>query len=302
MDLGGPIRRRRKSAAKAAAKAGAKATAKKTRRPAGPATRKKRPQVKRAVVRRTAAGPVRVGRFAVHPGLAAFVVAAVGLGLGYLVAVTLIFPAPETPVELQGVPDLRGQPLALALSELADSGLAVSRVDSVRHPLVAAGTVIGQSPLPGLTALLHAPVRVTVSSGREVRPVPDLTRLGGNRAAELLEAGGFLVQVDTVESTVAADRVLRIEPAPGTEVALPGRVRLMVSRGPPTFLMPDLAGMTQGEAFALLRAMGMVLGEVDRRYSLLNVRLVFGQYPEPYEPVVEGTNVRLVLGREVPWQ
>ncbi len=237
-----------------------------------------------------------------HPALAALMVAGFGLGLGYLVAVTLVFPVPDTPVQLQSVPDLRGRPLALALSELEDSGLAVSRVDSVRHPVAAAGAVIGQSPLPGLTALVHAPVRVTVSSGREVRPVPDLTRLGGGRAAELLAAGGFAVQVDTVESTVAVGRVLGIDPEPGTEVALPGSVRIMVSSGPPTFLMPDLAGTTQGEAFALVRALGLVLEEVDIRYSLLNVGLVFGQYPRPDEPVAEGTNVRLVVGREVSWR
>lgn len=293
MDLGGSIRRRRKSAARTRAKG--------KQRPTGRKTRKKRSPGKRPRSR-TRAARVRLGRYAVYPGIAALAAAAAGLGLGYLVAVTLMFPAPDTPVELQIVPDLRGQPVALALSELADSGLAVSRVDSVRHPLVPAGMVMGQSPLPGPTALVHAAVRVTVSAGREVRPVPDLSRLDGVRAAELLEAGGFLVQVDTVESTVASGRVLSMDPEPGTEVQLPASVRLAVSRGPPTFLMPDLSGMTQGEAFALLRALGMVMGEVDRRYSLLNVRLIFGQYPEPYEPVTEGTRVRLIVGREVAWQ
>ena len=97
-------------------------------------------------------------------------------------------------------------------------------------------------------------------------------------------------------------RVLGMDPEPGTEVPLPGSIRLAVSRGLPTFLMPDLAGMTQGEAFALLRALGLAMGGIDRRYSLLNVRLIFGQYPEPYEPVTEGTQVRLIVGREVAWQ
>lgn len=293
MDLGGSIRRRRKSAARPPSKRKRRSAARETR---------KRGSRKRGTGAKKRAARVRAGRFALHPAIAALATAGAGLGLGYLVAVTLIFPVPDTPVELQVVPDLRGQPVALALSELADSGLAVSRVDSVRHPLVPAGMVIGQSPLPGPTALVRAPVRVTVSSGREVRPVPDLTRLDGSRAAELLEAGGFLVQVDTVESTVAPGRVLSMDPEPGTEVPLPGSVQLAVSSGPPTFLMPDLAGMTQGEAFALLRALGLGMGEVDRRYSLLNVRLIFGQYPEPYETVTEGTQVRLIVGREIAWQ
>ncbi|MYJ17988.1 MAG: PASTA domain-containing protein, partial [Gemmatimonadetes bacterium] len=157
MDLGGSIRRRRKGAARTRAKG--------KQRPAGRKPRKQRSPRKRTGAR-TGAARVRLGGIAMHPGIAALAVAGAGLGLGYLVAVTLMFPVPDTPVEVQVVPDLRGQPVMLALSELADSGLVVGRVDSLRHPLVPAGTVMGQSPLPGPTALVNAPVRVTVSSAR----------------------------------------------------------------------------------------------------------------------------------------
>ena len=299
MDLGGSIRRRRKSPARSK-RGGAKKSrpskkprrSKKSRRPNKPRARGKRSRARRA-------RPAGRARNAFRRLLTALVVAGAGLGLGYLVAVFLMFPLPDTPIELQGVPDVRGEPLHTALAALADSGLAAGPVDSVRHPFVAAGMVIGQSPLPGLTAVARAPVRITISSGREMRPVPDLTRLAGDQAAELLAAGGFAVQVDTAESTTPAGRVLGIEPEPGTEVGLPATVRLVISKGPPTFPMPDLVGMTQGEAFAILRSRGLALGEVDRRYSLLNVRAVFGQYPEPNEPVVAGTPVRVVVGREV---
>ena len=288
-----------KGAARAKGSAGKKrarrpAKAKSTRRPArkrsrrGPAGRK---------TARTA--PVRVGRLSLHPALAALLLTGGGLGLGYLVAVTVVFPAGEQPVELQAVPDIRGEPLELALATVVDSGLVIGHVDSVRHPRAEAGIVLGQSPLPGLTALVQAPVRITVSSGPEMRAVPDLTRLAGDRAAELLDAGGFVVRVDTADSRTPAGRVLGIDPAPGTEIRIPGDVRLVVSRGPPTFPMPQLAGMTQGEAYAVLRSLGLELDEVDRRYSLLNVRVVFGQDPEPRVPVAEGTAVRLVVGREV---
>ncbi len=226
-------------------------------------------------------------------------VAAGGLGLGYLVAVTILFPVSDAPVELQAVPDLRGRSLTVAVAVLADSGLAAAPVDSVRHPVAPVGQVIGQSPLPGLTALPAAPIRLTVSSGREVRPVPDLTRLDGERAAELLVAGGFLVTVDTVESTAPAGRILGIEPEPGSELELPAGVHLTVSLGPPTLPMPDLAGLSLGEAFALLRSHGLFLGEVERRFSLLNVGRVFGQIPEVGEEVVAGIRVRLTIGQQI---
>jgi len=248
-------------------------------------------------------GPVdRAARSVVNHALTAFLVVRAGLGAGYLVAVAIPFPVSEPPMELEGVPDLRGHPLALALSELADSGLVISRVDSIRHPLTAAGIVIGQSPLPGNSALINGPVRVTVSSGQELRAVPDLTRLGGERAIQLLGAGGFLVQVDTVESNVAAGSVLAMDPAPGTEVALPATVRLELSEGPATFPMPDLAGWPEGDAVALLRAYGLLRGSVDRRCSLLNVGRVVGQSPAPDEMVTAGTRVRLVVGRRIPWR
>ena len=290
MDLGRSIRRNRRPGAKGARRPRSRSA----RRPARPKSRRGRSGGKGV-----GTAPARAGRRSLHPVLAALLVAGAGLGLGYLIAVVLIFPAREQPLELQAVPDVRGGPLDLALAVVVDSGLVIGHVDSVRHPRVAAGLVLGQSPLPGLTALSQAPVRITVSSGPEVRAIPDLTRLDGRRAAELLDAGGFVVRVDTADSRTPAGRVLGIDPAPGTEIRIPGDVRLVVSRGPPTFAMPRLAGMTPGEAYAVLRSLGLELGEVDRRYSLLNVRVVFGQDPEPYAPVAEGTAVRLVVGREV---
>ena len=229
----------------------------------------------------------------------ALIIAVAGLAAGYMVSTIGFFPPPEPPPALQGVPELWGQPMESAMALLADSGLAVGRVDSVRHPMVPAGVVIGQSPLPGGTALPSAPVRVTVSQGPEMRSVPDVTRLRGGRAAVLLESGGFVVQVDTVESDAPAGRVIAIDPVPGSELALPGSVHLEVSLGPPTLPMPDLSGVTRWEVWGVLDSLGLILSGVELRYSILNVDLVFGQYPEPNMPVEQGTAVRVIVGEEM---
>ena len=225
--------------------------------------------------------------------------AGAGLGAGYLVSTIFVFPAPEPPPDLQGVPNLRGLVAEQALALLADSGLAAGRADSVRHPLAPAGLVIGQSPLPGRTALPGAEVRLTLSLGPEIRSVPDVTRLRGRRAAAALEAGGFAVHVDTVESDMSAGRVVTIDPAPGTEIAMPGSVRLAVSLGPPTFPMPELSGLGEVEARFLLNTLGLVVTTVEKRYSILNVNRVFGQHPEPYADVRTGTTVRLIVGEDM---
>ena len=319
MDLGSSIRRRRTSPSKRS-KGKARAEGSKKRRPQradgpegkrpsrawrrsmGPSFRelaKGAKQKFRSVAGAGATMARRAPRLPDRPLLMALAVVAAGLATGYVVSTSFFFRPPAPPPELQGVPDLRGSPLDVAMASLADSGLGVSRVDSVYHPGVAAGLVIGQNPLPGRTALPEAPLRVTVSLGADVRPVPDVTRLPGSRAAALLEASGFLVQVDTVESTAPAGRVIRIEPVPGTPTAIPGNVRLAVSLGPPTFPMPTLTGMSERAAVNLLSALGLVVSEMDYRYSLLNVNVVFGQYPDPKSEVEQGAEVRLVIGRQV---
>ena len=234
-----------------------------------------------------------------RPFLSALIVAGGGLACGYLVATVFFFRPPPPPPALQGVPDLRGYPLAMAMSVLGDSGLATSQVDSVHHPTVAGGLVIGQSPLPGRTALPEAPVRVTVSMGPDVRPVPDVTRLPGSRAAALLAESGFEVSVDTIESMAPAGRVIHIEPGPGTPVAIPGSVRMAVSLGPPTIPMPSLAGLSEQAALSLLRALGLVVSQIEYRYSILNVNRVFGQYPDPNAQIEQGAEVQLIVGRQV---
>ena len=224
-------------------------------------------------------------------------IAAAGLISGYVVATRMLFPPGAPPPSLQGVPDLAGRAFGSAAAMLADSGLSVARVDSVHHPVIAAGTVIGQSPLPGWTALPGAGVRVTLSVGPEIGAVPDVTRLLAGRATRVLQSSGFMVEVDTVESEAAAGRVLLIEPEPGTELALPGAVRLEVSLGPPTLPIPDLSGMWLDEAIAVLDILGLVVSEFDMRYSILNVDRVFAQHPVPYTQVEAGTAVRLTVGQ-----
>lgn len=234
-----------------------------------------------------------------RPILSALVIAGGGLACGYLVATVFFFRPPPSPPALQGVPDLRGHPFAVAMAELADSGLTASRVDSVFHPAVPSGVVIGQSPLPGRTALPRAAVRMTVSMGPDVRPVPDVTRLPGVRAAALLAESGFVVAVDTLESMSPAGRVISIEPGPGTPVNIPASVRMAVSLGPPTIPMPVLSGRSEQAAVNLLRALGLAVSRIEYRYSILNVNVVFGQYPAPNTEVEQGAEVQLIVGRRV---
>lgn len=224
-----------------------------------------------------------------------------GLGLGFLVATRALFPAPEPPSDLVTVPDLRGLDAGEAVARLAALGLAVGQEDSLRHPSVERGRIFGQSPLPGQLALPGAEVELTYSSGKDRRIVPSVSRLEGTGARAVLEASGFTVEVDTVDSDEPKGRVVITEPASGTEVELPALVRIGVSRGPPMIAVPDLIGLTEEDAVALLDSLGLEVSEVQTRFRFgLDQGLVVDQSPSPGTMVVRGGAVMLGVGERAP--
>lgn len=223
----------------------------------------------------------------------------VGLGGGYLYAAKGVFASEAAgPAELLPVPELIGLSIEAATRGLEDAGLAVGEVDSIRHPEAVAGTIVGQAPFRGQFALPGAAIDLSISLGPEVRPVPDVSRLRGDRALTVLETSGFQVTVDSVQSPVTAGQVLRTDPSPGTRLTLPAQVRMTVSLGPPLVEVPDLVGLTEGQARARLLEVGLELGEVE-----LESRFGFGQgdvlrtFPEAGAMIPQGSPVRLVVRR-----
>lgn len=165
----------------------------------------------------------------------------VAFGIGYGVARFILFPPPVDAGAGIAVPDLRGEELSEAREALASRGLVVLEVIELPHPDAAAGRVIAQSPLPGQQLRESAGVRLAVSTGRPHGVVPSVAGLMSAAAAEVLARMGFQVEQRVEDSPLTQGRVIRVEPAPGTELFLPARVVLYVSSGPPMpELMPDL--------------------------------------------------------------
>lgn len=222
---------------------------------------------------------------------------AAGFGGGYLLATELLFPAPEPPEDLVTVPGLQGVPLAEARVRVGQAGLVAGPVDSLRHPTLPAGAVVGQSPLRGQQSVPGDTVRMTVSLGSERRPVPDLSRLRAERARTVLDAAGFRVRMDSVESPLPRGSVLEITPEPGTELTLPGDVLLTVSLGPPQVVMPVLLGMSEDEALATLDSLGLSVSELATRFRFgLDQGVVVEQEPPAGTMVERGSAVRIVVG------
>jgi serine/threonine-protein kinase len=225
-------------------------------------------------------------------------VAVLGLFGGYLVATRIVFPAPPPPEDLVTVPDVRGVDVERGQQDASEVGLTVVATDSLHHPTARTGAVLGQSPLPGQMALPGTVVRVTTSLGPQLRQVPDLVLVDADRARIVLETSGFIVSMDSVEAELPRGRVVEMNPGPDATLALPAEVLILVSRGPPLVTMPDVLGLEESEALAVLDSLGLVVSEVREIFRFGRDQGIVVEQEPPSDTLVErGTAVRLAVGR-----
>jgi len=245
------------------------------------------------------------GRMSAWPGVSKrkFLGAVAGLLVfgwffGYTLATRVFFPAAPPTGDLFEVPDLRGLGLATAGERLAGASLDLGTIDSLKHPSVAAGLILGQSPLPGQVARPETEVLVTVSLGPQTRSVPDVLRLNEDRARVVLETSGFVVTVDTLEAEEPRGRVIDVFPPPDSVVALPAQVQLIVSTGPPVIPMPLVLGMEQADAQAMLDSLGLVISGIEEVFRFgRDQGIVVEQEPVADTDLQRGSAVRLKVGR-----
>jgi beta-lactam-binding protein with PASTA domain len=222
----------------------------------------------------------------------------VGWAVGYLVATRVLFPAPPPPRDLIEVPDVRGMGVASASELLLGAGLMLGGVDSLLHPSVTEGEILGQSPLPGQVARPDTEVRVTMSLGPQRRSVPDVVGLDEDRARIVLETSGFQVRSDSAESEEPRGRIIEVSPPPGQQVVLPGRVSLRVSLGPPVITMPLVLGLEEGAAVIMLDSLGLIVDEIEEVFRFgRDQGIVVEQEPASDTELQRGSSVRLKVGR-----
>lgn len=263
------------------------------RRPARTTRRKRRSGRRKR--RRRSRGKRPAGAF--KRVLRGTVLLAVTFGFGYVGATRFVFPVPAPPPDLLGVPDLIGLGLEGAAIRADEVGLALGAVDSMYHPSASAGSILGQSPLPGQLALPGSAIETAISLGAEERAVPDMIGQHEQRARILLGANGFSVAVDSIEGEEPAGEVVGMEPAAGADVTLPFEVRLAISLGPPVVEMPLLLGQSEEEAVLLLDSLGLFVTEIELE-SLTGTEpgVVIEQDPPSASTVEVGSDVRLVIG------
>jgi len=157
------------------------------------------------------------------------------------------------------VPGVVGDPRADATKAVRGEGLkpVVHYVWSDRYET---GSVARQAPRGGTSVDDGVKVDLWVSRGPRHIPAPDLGGVAASVALERLEAASLSGKRRRAASeTAPKGQVFKQKPAAGTTVARGDTITFWVSSGPPQVFVPDVVGLSQGDAQATLEDAGFVV-------------------------------------------
>jgi beta-lactam-binding protein with PASTA domain/tRNA A-37 threonylcarbamoyl transferase component Bud32 len=157
------------------------------------------------------------------------------------------------------VPSLVGERRADAVQALRDEGLdpALHYVWADRY---AEGEVARQAPRGGQRVDDGVKVDLWVSRGPLHLPAPDLSGSTATAAKDTLEGASLTYKSHrSASESVPKGQVFRQKPAAGKTVQRGDTVTFWVSSGPPKVYVPDVVGLSQGDAQAQLEAEGFVV-------------------------------------------
>lgn len=218
------------------------------------------------------------------------------LVVGYGVAALWLFPSAASAgdASIVRVPDVVGLPEAEARAAAVEAGLDFRVGGGMSHREAPEGTVLSQRPLSGQFARPGAPVEAMLSRGPEVHTLPDVAGLSERQAEIVLERLGFDVDVESREDPIPAGRAIETRPPAGSELAVPGRLVLVVSEGAPIVAVPDMRGLHIDDAVRILADAGLELGSLSFDPGAVEApgRIV-GQYPPEGYSLRAGDGVEL---------
>jgi beta-lactam-binding protein with PASTA domain len=220
--------------------------------------------------------------------------------VGYLLAALVLFPAPIFATH-HAVPRVLGLEQERAQTTLTDAGFTLGAVQRAPHASIPAGSVIWQDPPAEVNAIEATAVSLTISSGPQRVPVPDVAGYDAADARTLIEAAGL--RVGSTESTQApTPRNVAVNTRPPAGATLPpgADVVLVVSVGAATVRVPSLTGLTVDEARLALETAGLALGTVfSQTTTAVAPGEIFHQEPGAGTLSAPGTVVNVRLARSL---
>ncbi len=195
------------------------------------------------------------------------------------------------------VPDVTGVREEAATIELqsAEFEVTTERIESD----IPEGEVIEQDPTGGAEAEKGSTVQITVSLGPGTVRVPKVAGLPVSEAKALLRDRGFETEVEKRSSdSVPGGKVIGSNPSQGTRIAPGSIVRLIVSTGVKTVVVPNVLGLDRVTATSQLRKAGFIVN-ANPRDSDEPEDQVLEQDPTAGEEVEEGSEITITYSSGV---
>jgi len=159
------------------------------------------------------------------------------------------------------------------------------------------GTVLSQSPEPGVELEVAGEVKLTVSKGKELFGVPDFVGMTESDALQALRDAGL--ELDTIKREfnkgVPDGQVFKQDPVAGANVPAGSLVTIFVSKGTELAKVPDVVGQKQGEAKTALEKAGFSVKVVDEASDTVATGLVIRQSPDGGVSIDAGSQVTIVI-------
>ena len=195
------------------------------------------------------------------------------------------------------VPNLFGKTRDDAVAQLSNRHLVaeVHLIPSSKEK----DTVIAQNPAAGKRVDEKTKVRINVSSGPKPIGVPDVRGSSFDSAASQLQALGFAVAREDVNSDQAAEGVVIDQSPAGSSFASKGStITLTVSKGPETKGVPDVENTDEQTATSQLESSGFKVKVKKQDTDDPNLEgIVISQDPVGGSEVKPGTKVTIFVGR-----
>ncbi len=197
------------------------------------------------------------------------------------------------------VPNVIGMDQNSALNMLESLGYSVTVefVSDVRE----FGEIVTQLPAPGTELSAGGSVVITISSGPEKVPVPELESATLNTAFEALLSAEFRVTPENIEEaseTIEEGLVIRTDPPSGSLQDKGSWVTIVISTGFPTVQVPGVVDLFADSAEQTLRQVRLEVEIVLVPVPIGNASVgrVITQNPAPFEEVLLDTVVVIEVG------
>jgi len=189
--------------------------------------------------------------------------------------------------ERHAVPAVAAMSVADATQAVTDASLTVGGTTQAYDPKIATGAVVTATPAPGTKLKRGQAVTLIVSKGPAPVPLPSFVgKPADQTVAALTKLGLKSTSTSAYSKTVPSGSVVSTSPKAGTPLPKGSSVALVVSKGPPLVVVPDLYRTAEADARTTLTGLGFK---------------VVVSYPIGFTPFGRVVRQSVDAGTSAPW-